>query len=211
MAYCTPDEVRELTGLTTTDVSDSVLSGIIRHAIAQVNADIQIQWKDEPVQYINNEKENDIDGTNTTFYTKHYPIGDRDNNGTICGVDIYAYVLDQSGTREDILVTTIDNPDIGKVTLSKAPSSGDALYFTYYSSPVNMSDPHQLVKLACIRLAAALAFTRIDASKIQGFRIGKVAVTKQSQAFDIYLRQYYDLINKIRSEAIKVEEGDKVI
>lgn len=209
--YCSVDNVRSLTGLSATDISDSILSGVIQHATAQINADIQLKREDEVVNYISNEKENDIDGNNTTYYTKYYPIGDRNNDGIINGSDVYAYSLDSDGIRKDYTVSTISNDEIGKITLSAAPTTDEILYFTYYTSPVEMSTPHSMIKLACIQLAAALAFTRIDVSKIQSFRVGKVAVMKQSQAFDIYKRQYYDTINKIRSRLLKVAIGDKTI
>lgn len=187
------------------------ISGIIIHSTAQLNADIQVKWKDEQVGHISAEKENTTNGSNTTFYTRNFPIGDRTDNGMISGVDVYAYKLDNNSDRSDIIVTTINDADIGKVTLASAPSTSDKLYFTYYSSPVDMVAPHRLVKTACIQLTAALCFTRIDVKKVQSFRVGKVGVMKQSQAYKVYMDQYYDTINRIRQEIFKAVEGSNVI
>ncbi len=197
--------------MTAVEISNTVISGIIAHANAQLNADIQIKWKEERVGYISGEKENTIDGSNTTFYTKNFPIGDRDDNAVISGIDVHAYKLDNNSDRSDIIVTTIDDADIGKVTLASAPGSSDKLFFTYYSSPVDMVTPHPLVKTACIQLTAALCFTRIDVKKVQSYRVGKVGVMKQSQAYKIYTDQYYDTINRIRQEIFKAVEGSNVI
>jgi len=74
-----------------------------------------------------------------------------------------------------------------------------------------METPHELVKMACIQLSAALCFTRIDVKKVQSFRVGKVAVMKQSQAYEIYRKQYYDTINRIRSKVFKAEKTKVVL
>jgi len=211
MAYCSPSDVRDLTGLTSGVLTDSQISGIIAHAAAQLNADIQVKWEDEQVVCISSEKENTLDGENTFFYTQHYPIGDGDNNQIISGVDVKAYTIDSSGNRVDYVVSGVIDASIGKVEVYPAPSSTETLYFTYYSSPVDMTEPHWLVKTACAQLAAALCYTRIDATKVQSFRVGKVAVMKQSQAFDVFMKQYYNTMNRIRNRVFKVEKGEKVL
>ena len=92
-----------------------------------------------------------------------------------------------------------------------APQVDERLYFSYFSSPVDMETPHPLVKLACTQLAASLAFTNVDARKVQSFRVGKVAVMKQSQAYDIYRKHYESTLNRIRQEMFKVEQGANVL
>ena len=211
-AYCSVQNVRDLTGLTTVDISTTIVSGIIAHASAQLNADIQIEWKDERVSNISVEKENLVDGRNTKYYTAHFPIGDRDDNGVVSGIDVYAYTLDSDGARTQIVVSGITNSELGgPLWLTTPPSSNIRLYFTYFSSPVDMEAPHRLVNLACSQLAAALCFTRIDVTKVQSYRIGKIAVMRQSQAFDIFRRQYYDTINRIRQEMFKTGQSEIVL
>ncbi len=216
--YCSEQDVRNLTGLTTSEISDDLLSGIISHATVQLNADIQTSWSNEGVGYISSEKENTINGSNTKFYTKHYPIGDRDNNGVISGVDVYVYTIDSTGARSQIIVSgiTSDEGDPasklgGPLWLASAPESGDKLYFSYFSSPVDMETPHPLVKLACIQLSAALSFTKIDVRKVQSFSVGKIRVMRQSDAYNIYDKMYTKTINKIRQEIFMVAYGTKTL
>lgn len=213
--YCTGDDVRNLTGLSTSDISDDLLSGIISHAIAQLNADIQIS-RSEGVTYINSEKENIIDGSNTKFYTKHFPIGDRDNNGIISGVDVYAYTIDSNGIREEVIISGITSNESdpaskfgGPLWTTSAPDSNKKMYFSYFSSPVDMETPHPLVKLACIQLSAALSFTKIDVRKVQSFSVGKIRVMRQSDAFNIYDKMYTKTITKIRHGIFKTATGTK--
>ena len=220
--YTSVQAVRDPTGLSESDISSSIISGIIQHSTSQLNQDLQIEWKDEPITYINDEKENVIDGANRVFYVRRFPIGDGDNNGIISGVDVYFYAINSStGIRREIIVsgiTTVGNVKAsvlgGPIWLSTndaAPSSNEGLYATYYSSPVDMETPHRMINLACTQLAAALCFTCIDVTQIQSFRVGKIAVMKQSQAFDIYRKLYYETINKIRQEILKVEHGTVIL
>lgn len=208
MTYCTIQDVRNLTGLSSSQISDEVISGIISCSVAQVNADIQIKWKDERIRFISNEKENLQDGSNTTFYTKEFPIGDADNNSFVSGADIYAYTLDSEGTRTQIIVTDIADSDIGKFTLASGPESSDAFFITYYSSPVDMIEPHKIINLATTQLTAALCFTNIDARKVHSFRVGKVSkVVNQEAAYKIYRGQYYETLIKVRSRIFKTERA----
>ena len=208
MAYCTATDVRSISGLTTSDVSDNDLSTLIDYATAILNKDIQDYHEDEKVLYISVEKENKIDGENTTFYTKYYPVGDKNNDGTIDGSDIYAYTIDSEGTRTEYIVSSVDDPDIGKFTLSDAPSDTEVLYITYYSSPVDMSTPHKLVTLACAQLTAALAYSSIDVKKISRYRIGKISVMEQSKAYHYFMQEYKRTIHAIRTRDFKKAAGD---
>ena len=218
--YASITDVRNLTGLSSTEISDAIISGMIAHASAQLNADIQYKHENERVGYINSEKENDVDGSNKKFYTRNFPIGDKDNNGIINGSDIYCYTLNSStGERREIIVSGITTEGTEKASAlggplwlsGVAPSSTETVFLTYYSSPVDMETPDKLVNLACTQLASALAYTRVDVTKVQSFRVGKIAVTKQSQAYDIFRRQYYDTINRIRQEIFKAIEAPETL
>ncbi len=167
-------------------------------------------WEDEQVNYLSGEKKNTNDGSNTTFYSQHYPIGDRDNNGFISGADVYAYTLDSAGTKTQIVTITMDDSVNGKFTLCQAPN-GNVLYITYYSAPVDMETPNALVKLACMQLASALCYSRIDAGKVQSYRVGKIAVMKQSDAFKSFKSQYIDTVNKIRRKLFKADRGTETL
>ena len=72
--YCTPNDVRDITNLKAGDITDTELYKIITFAGNQLNSDINVYVQDEKIEYISNDKQNDIDEDNTTYYTKHYPI-----------------------------------------------------------------------------------------------------------------------------------------
>ena len=218
--YSSVEEVRNLTGLSSSDISDGIISGIIQHSTSQLNADCQIKWS-EQASYISAEKKNEVNGSNRVFYLRHYPIGDRDDNGLISGADVYCYAIDGAGAKRQIIVSGItgDGPDPASTlggplwlsTANNAPQTDERLYFTYFSAPLDVETPHRLITLATTQLAAALCFTRVDVGKVQSFRVGKIAVTRQSDAFNIYRKLYENSLNSIRQEMFKTAETEYTI
>jgi hypothetical protein len=167
------------------------------------------------VEYISSEKQNKIDGSNTTFYLKEvhnsiYQIGDYDNDGDVDTDDFEIYTLDTSSspaTRTAETVSTLSDRKLGKIVLDSAPASTKTLYATYSVAPLDENTPDQLIKQATAQLASALAFTNIDAKKLKGFRIGKIAVTKQTDGFNIFMNQYNDTIFKINQRISRFEDN----
>jgi len=70
LAYCTANDVRLIADLTTADIDDTTLTNLIAVATQKLNADVVALVKDERVEYIDEVKTNEIDGSNKTFYTK---------------------------------------------------------------------------------------------------------------------------------------------
>lgn len=205
--YCSIDDIRDLTDLSETDISDSKIFTLIKYAMATLNADIQVEHKDEEVKYISPERENKVDGTNKTFYIQFWPLGDKDNNGSVSITDIYAYSIDADGLRTARTLESIDNVELGKFTMVTAPPSDETFYISYFSTPLLIEPPHMLIRTACIQLTAALCYTKIDASKIKKFRVGKVSIMQQSEAYDTFYNNYQRTINKIRSKPLKGRES----
>jgi hypothetical protein len=195
--YCGPDDIYDMTPLTTSDISYTDLSRLIGFAICSLNSDINIKVKDEIVEYISYEKENKTDGSNTTFYTKKYPIGDYDNDGEVLTGDIQAYTIDGSGTRTTYSVSSIDDDEIGKFTLSSAPSSNETLYLTYVKAPLEEATPHYLIKKACIFLSAALAHTKVDTDKYKTLKLGRLSAMKFESEYTKYMTLYNDTVYQI--------------
>ena len=152
MAYCTTDDVYDLTSITSSDADSTKLAKIIEVATTNLNSNINVDVKDEWVNYISTEKENKIDSSNTTFYTQKFPIGDYNNDGSISIADIKVYTINNEGTRTSYIVSSIDDADIGKFTLSSAPTQNENLYITYVKAPLDEETPHSLIKLACVYL-----------------------------------------------------------
>ena len=205
MAYTTIAKVRLLSGLTSSDINDSDLTDLLTYAQMLLNHDIQVERK-ERILFISIEKQNKVDGNNTTYYTKHTPLGDRDDDGDVDASDLYVYTIDSTGTRATVTVSTVDDVYNGKFTVSAAVASTKQLYVEYYSSPVRMDTPHAMVALAAGQLCAALAFTKIEPGEISQYRVGKIAVTKTTPSFTKFLKDYQQTIHRITSGAVKRED-----
>ncbi len=193
--YCTVDDVRKLSGLTSSEISDSDLFDLISFAQAQINSELNYTVHNEEIAWISNEKDNTIDGSNTTFYVKDvndngYYLGDMNNDGIVDENDVEVYSVDNEGNRTNYTVSSVD-PELGQFVLTSAPSSNESVYVTYAVCPTNVNEPDYLLRMATAQLASALAFTKIDAKKIQGFTIGKIKVTRQSQAFQTFFEFNY--------------------
>lgn len=197
--YCSIDDVRNITNIASTDLTDTQICNLIQFAGYQVNADVQVFREDERVSYISSERENDIDGVETIFYTKFYPLGDKNNDFEVDTSDIYVYTIDGDGTRADYTVSAVNSASLGKFTLSTAPGSDEELYITYYSSPVDMETPHQLVKTANALLAAAWGYTKLNVGKATRFRTAALTVFRDMDSFRYYHKKYIEVINEIQS------------
>jgi len=209
IGYCSVDEVRAMTNVTESQVTDTQLALLIEMASAQVNADINERHEDEEVKYINEEKSNEIDGTTITFYTRGYPIGDKENYYKITTDQVYAYTIDSDGLRHDISVSSID-AEKGKVVLSRAINTNETLYFTYDSTPKLIDPPHRLVKLATIWLTAAFAYSKINLGKAPRFRQGPLTVFRDTTAHKEYMARYHNELERI-TNLIQSSERENTI
>lgn len=196
IGYCSVDEVRSMTNLTEGQVADTNLAILIEMASNDVNADISIKHEDERVQYISEEKANDVNDSNLTYYTIHYPIGDKDNDYEVGTSDLYVYAIDEDANRNEKTVISVD-AEKGRFLLSEAPSSSDALYVTYYSTNKLVDPPHKLVKMATIWLTASFAYSKINLGKAPRFKEGSLTVFRDTTAHKQYMDKYYHTINKI--------------
>ena len=91
MAYTTIDLVREKTTYTTTDILDDEITQIIGEATADINQEINTRIIREPVRFIDNSRQNKLDGSNTTFYVQKSildNLGDDNNDVELSITDI---------------------------------------------------------------------------------------------------------------------------
>jgi len=71
MAYVTVNEVRSIINISSSQIDDSELANIITFSSYQLNEDLQVEIDRERIEYIDDIKTNNINGTNTTYYVKN--------------------------------------------------------------------------------------------------------------------------------------------
>lgn len=206
--YCCADDVRLLAGVPTA-VTDSQIYDLMFYAQAQLNRDIGIEWRDEEVLPIDNEKENEIDGVNTTYYVRRPWIGDYNDDGRVTTADISAYRIDGESVRYAVSIASIADAEIGKFTVTTAVPNGSNFFVRYRTFPVCVDPPNRLIRMACAYLTAAYSYSKQDIRQAQSFRVGKVAVTRQAPAYDKLLGMYNRTLYAIKNAAVTMKTPDR--
>lgn len=222
MTYCSVNKVRLVSGLESQDIDDGRIRDI-RDEVAteELNKDVNQKIQDEQVnRQISGEKENNIDGSNTTFYLREthkneLRVGDRSGDGLVDASDLDVYQIDQDDNRVTSLNVTLDDAYVGKFTVKDSGDSpleeGD-LFSSYVVSPVDQDGyknqdfsgdgPDRLIETACAQLTAAYCFTNIEASKLKDFSVGNVTINSQSEGARIMREQYRDTIRRINQSQV---------
>lgn len=208
--YCTITDIRDISELTEAEKSDTILFRLLRMAMAKINKDMNIRVVREKIEYIDSTRENKTDGSNTVFYVKNWKdsyIADSDNDGEVDADDITVHEVDSEGTETEVTVASID-PDNGKFTLAMAPSSNVDDYVTYQYAPISVYSQDMALRLAAANLTAFLAFNSINAKKTQAFTVDKIKVMRQSNAAQIFSREYDIHMDNIRTRAVKIAKTE---
>jgi len=196
----TTDYVRALSGIkSTTDISDNDLMQIIYYAQRHTLRDIHRKHtREEPDP--NPDTGSGIDGSNTTFRTKGYPIADMTFDETTDASDISGVWIDEDWGVQTATVT-ITSADYGIVDVTQSdgttavPSTAKYIYLTYYEES-NMFDRELLIEAAAY-LAAHMAqqiFTSQDKITLADLE-GNKQLIKQGE--DRFLKLYERIVRDI--------------
>ena len=202
MAYTTKEQVRRITNITTSDVSDTDVDNLITDATAQVNSDINTREVREMIRQIDNTRTNEIDGSNTTFYVRNFEgkyIGDMNDSGTITIADIIVYQVTSAGVESKPTISSVDSDD-GSFVMSSAPSSGVRLFVTYEWCYDDPATPSKRISLATAFLTAAYCYNKINTGMSPQQVYGNVRFMRDMRAHNKYFQQYEDMITKINGE-----------
>lgn len=202
MVWTTADNVRLITGLTTSDISDDNLNSLIQAAQKEVLLHINQKETREPIEYIDSTRENDIDGTNTTYYVKNWEgkyLSDSDYDLDIDTSDITVYSVSKNDGTETTLTVSSITYNQGKFVLSSAPEDVD-LYVDYCWTYFNPSTPHPLLKLATEYLAGAYAYMRKDSSQVKQIKFGNTSITNSvgaDSSYNFLYNKYVSIIQQL--------------
>jgi len=211
MPYITPNEVRVLTNITTEDLSDTQINAILPYCTAQVNRDIITRVIREKIEYIDNHRENKIDGSNTYYYVSNWKgkyIADYNDDGTVNASDVVVTQVDSNGDETTLTVSSVDSSAC-KITLSTAPVSGVTLYVTYNFAKVPATN--LLLKLATAYLVAAVGFAKMNLGAPSSFSVGEIRVTTNSNSFKTYYESYSSVIRQINDDILEEVQLDLVM
>jgi len=205
-AFCTVLEVRNIISLTADDITDEQIASLIKFAQIQIAQELYVYHEDEEVEYIDEEKDNNIDGSNKTFYTRFWPIADRNQDGVVDSSDVKFYKIDSDGNRTEMAISSIDASS-GKIVLEEAPTTDYSLKVTYSSYPINITSSD--LKMACIYLTAALCYAKCDPTILK--HLDTLDVLRMPDPYNRYMALYRDTLTRIKSKmAMKGEDTETV-
>lgn len=195
MSYVTIPEIRLLTGLTTTDISNDDLSQLLELAVEFIIKDLTIGVRDE-------EPTGTIDGSNNTFEVANYPIADVDGDKVAGSLDVTVYqwtIDDDPSTKSSIAVSTV-YPRDGKIVVTTAPTTSVKKLSIDYSYTLEKDINWDLVKMAVSYLTgyifAIKKFTVIPSSLSRG----PVRFRYFTKPYDEYLNKYLEVMNQIKAK-----------
>jgi len=190
--YTTPQEIRDLLGVTIEDAPDDILEEFIDKAQHVVIKYWQVQIKDETMT-------GSINGSNNTFSVSNKFIADTDFDKKITTNDFTIYLWtdeDDPGSRVEATVSTF-YPEHGKFVLSSAPSTDVekiTIDYSYYTKAIDWD----LVNLATAYYAGMLWVAREQYLVPETFAIGGIRV-RSVQPWERLREEFFRIVNQITS------------
>jgi len=205
MVWVTANDVRLLTGLTTSDISDTDLDSLIALSQREVLLQINNKVVREKVEYIDSTRKNDINGTNTVYYIKNWEgkfISDYGFDIDATTMNFTLVSIDSSSVESSVAITSVTY-NKGKFTVTSAQNNVD-LYVTYAYTYFDPVTPDPLLKLASEYLAGAYAYMRINSSQKKSVKFGNVSISNsvgQNSAYSVLFNKYMDIIRQLNENA----------
>jgi hypothetical protein len=202
MVWTSTGDVRLLTGLTTSDISDDDLNSLIAASQKEVLLQINTKIIREEVEFIDQTRQNEIDGTNTTYYIKNWEgkfISDYNYDLSVDTSDIILVAVDNNDSTESSVSISSVTYNEGKFVVTTIQDNVD-LFVTYAYSYFDPVTPNPLLKLATEYLAGAYAYMRIDGSQKKQVKFGNVSITNSvgsDSSYFFFYNKYMDIIRQL--------------
>jgi hypothetical protein len=202
MGYCSTADVRSITNLVSTEITDSEINTIISYATYQLNADIGVTLR-LPLTASN--FRGSINSSNTVFTFLNVPIGDMDNDGSVGTTDVqmwYKLNTEDHYTEYSNPVSAINDDEIGKVTFATAPAVNTDYIIKYVMFPIPFDSG--LIKQACAELSAYMCFLKVNLKDIDSYSLGKMSISKTTRQPDLvnFYDRYKETLGRIRGRLI---------
>jgi len=172
--YASMDLIRSICGISTTELSDDEMSGLLSMAVGLFNGEVNIEVG-VGVQEFELLTPDPNDTSNTKFYTSKFPLADSDGDASIGTGDISVYDdLKQNGPTS-IDVASIADYKTGHIVLAAATT--DQRFATYHYTSIPYES--QSFKLAFCYYASMLIWDRLMAT-VESMSMGGMSVTRRN-------------------------------
>jgi hypothetical protein len=164
MTYTNVPDVRRVANVLSTDFSDAQIEEMISLAQKEVTSRVQTKVVREPVYGIDQYRQNNIDGVNTTYFIRNWKgnyLGDLNYDNQVDTSDVIVTQFDpNTHTETELTVASIDYENCS-LTLSTAPQSVQ-LFITYCYVPFDEINPDPFIQQATAYLAGSYLFVGSD-------------------------------------------------
>lgn len=202
MVWTNTDDVRLLIGLTTSDISEDDLDSLINSAQKEVLLQINTKVIREEIEFIDNTRKNEINGSNTTYYIKNWEgkfISDLNYDLTVNTSDLNIVSVDNNDSTESSVSISSLTYNKGKFVVT-TEQDNVKLFIDYSFSYFDPVTPDPLLKLATEYLAGAYAYMRIDGSQKKQVKFGNVSITNSTGSdspYFFFYNKYMDIIRQL--------------
>ncbi|RLJ10169.1 MAG: hypothetical protein DRP15_00925 [Candidatus Aenigmatarchaeota archaeon] len=190
--YTTPQDVRDLLGVSIEDASDEILKEFIEKAQRVVLKHITVKVKDEVMS-------GSINGQNNTFSVSNKYLADVDFDEQVTTSDFKIYGwkdADDPGTKVELTCSTF-YPEYGIFVLSEAPDPNTyeilTCDYSYYTCQIDWT----LVELATAYYAAFLWVARELFLVPEEWALGNLRI-RQREPRRHYRTEFYNIIKYLR-------------
>lgn len=202
MGYTNIEKIRAKTKYTTSDVSDAEITETITEATSVINSEINAHKVREEIMYIDNSRQNKIDGENKTYYVQNSILnsfGDSNDDGELTITDIKVESEDSEGAITTKTVSTIDVE--GSFILSEALDSSTAKAFvTYDYTYYDITIPDKLVVLLTTYLASSYTAAIVEEGISSSVKFGNIRISnaQNNTSTSKFTKRYEDLLKRVR-------------
>lgn len=202
--YTTPQEIRDLLGVSIEDAPDDILEEFIDKAQHVVIKYWQVEVKDEVMS-------GSINGSNNTFSVSNKFIADTNFDKKITTDDFKIYLWTDAsdpGSRTEATLSTF-YPEHGKFVLSSAPSTNIkkiTIDYSYYTKAIDWD----LVNLATAYYASMLWIAREQYLVPEEFTIGGLRV-RNRQPWERLREEFFRMVNRITAVPMDYVRYEKMV
>ena len=203
MAYTTSQLIRDKTGYTTSDISDADLTQIITETTSVINSEINIHKVREQIQYIDNSRQNKINGTNKTYYVQNSIVnsfGDSNDDGELTILDIKVETEDSDGNITEVTVNSIDQEGSFILETALSHTTIIAAYVTYDYTYYDITIPDKLIILLGTYLASSYAAAIVEEGLSSSVKFGNIRISnaQKNTSNAKFTTRYENLLMKVK-------------
>jgi len=206
------------TMVTDEDITEGEINALIPIALQDVNGNVMRDVIGERVEYIDKYRQNTINGTNATFYTKdsfYRFSGDRNGDCVLDKNDITVYLFNASAqTRTEATVSTYTSN--GQFVLETAPNPSDVqkIEIEYSSLPVSFDPINSNYLNAVAYGCVSLVYGRLDPQDYEKITFRGMGISRRKTAlrlpgsYDAWSSRSMDFVNKVNATQLVMRTDD---